>query len=143
MRQTDFTLDQILDLLLNEGKTSGFPKCMLVNEVGVIFREQKDEASENALLTLLENKHPECRAISFCYLSTDEDTEKKHQVLLAEFRLKPENQMFLVEIDEKIYRFKKRAIHQSDCEKLGLPVDGTSAQEVEMAKEERRLSRQG
>jgi len=107
MRQTNLTLDQILDLLLNDDNANGHPKCMLTNEVGVIFCEQKDEASEKALLTLLENKHLECRAISFCFLSVNEDTAKKHQALLAEFRLKPENQIFLAEADEMISQFKR------------------------------------
>lgn len=106
MRQTDLTLEQILQLLDDENNTSGYPGCMLINEIGVIFHEQKDEASENSLLALLDNEKPSYRAIAFCYLYTGEGMVKKHHVLFAEFRLKPENQHLLEEIDEMIFRFE-------------------------------------
>ena len=106
MRQTNLTLNEILDQLSDDSK-SDYPGCMLVNEVGAIFHEQKDEASENSLLALLNNKKPAYRAISFCCLYTGEGMVKKHHVLFAEFRLKPENQQLLGEIDEMIFRFQQ------------------------------------
>ena len=103
MRQTNLTLNQILDELSN----GNLPGCMLVNEIGEIFREQKDEASENSLLDLLDNNNPSYRAISFCCLYTDEDMVKKHHTLFAEFKLRPENQQLLEEIDKMIFKFQQ------------------------------------
>ncbi len=106
MRQTNLTLDQILDQLLDGVNNSNYPECMLVNEIGEIFHEEKDAASENTLVSFLGNKKPAYRAISFCYLYTGDGMVKKHHILLSEFRLRPENQQLLEEIDEMIFRFQ-------------------------------------
>ena len=106
MRQTDFNLKEIIDLLSEDCEESGYPGCMLVNEIGTIFHEKNDEESENSLLTLINDKEPAYRAISFCYLYTGKGMLEKHHALFAEFRLKPENQQLLEEIDEMISRFR-------------------------------------
>ena len=72
MRQTDLTLERILQELSLEGNKSVYRPCMLVNEIGAIYNEKKDEESESeserALLALLEDKEPSYRAIAFCFL---------------------------------------------------------------------------
>lgn len=104
MRQTDLTLDQIRQLL--NSNTERYPYCLLVNEAGAIFHEQKDEASEKFLLELLNSEKPAFRIISFCFLYTGKDMREKHHALFTEFRNRPENQEYLENIDGMIERFE-------------------------------------
>ncbi|MFA5773145.1 MAG: hypothetical protein WC908_00535 [Candidatus Paceibacterota bacterium] len=102
LRQTKFTLDQILELLENPNST--YPSCMLINEIGIMCFEQKDSESEKALLSFLEAEEPDRRIISFCFLYGIKEMQKKHDVLLSKFRINPENQEYLEEIDSMIFR---------------------------------------
>lgn len=104
MRQTNLTLKEIVDYLQNPG--SPYRSCMLINEIGIICAEQKDEESEKALVSFLTNEDPSCRIISFCHLYSIEEMRKKHHVLLAKFRSSPENQQYLEEIDTMINNFQ-------------------------------------
>lgn len=106
MRQTNLTLEQITELL-NSKNTGGYPGCMLVNEIGQIFDEQKTRESEESLIALLDSIDSAYRVISFCYLYGDSRIQKKYHVLLSDFRLRPENQKLLSDIDAMILKSQK------------------------------------
>jgi len=100
MRQTNFTLDQIFDLIGSPNQ--GYHKCLLINEVGEIFHEQKDEVSEKYLRSLLENENPGYRVISFCYLYSGESNEEKRNSLYEEFVSKQQNKGLVKKIDKML-----------------------------------------
>lgn len=99
-RQTDFTLDEILDLL--ETNDEYYPSTMLLNEVGLIHSLEKDKESEKILICYLSDTNPDHRIISFCNIYCDKEMLGKYHSLLVDFRLKPENHDLLEEIDESI-----------------------------------------
>ncbi len=109
MRQTSFTLSEILEQL-NGTKKRTYHACGLLNEVGIICVEEKNEEAERALVSFLDSTEPGFRAISFCFLYTDEEMQKKHHEVLAEFRTKPENQTVNQDIDIMLLNFKHRAV---------------------------------
>ncbi|MFA6355422.1 MAG: hypothetical protein WCW65_03285 [Candidatus Paceibacterota bacterium] len=105
-RQTNFTLKEILQLLKVKDRT--YPGCMLLNEIGMICIEQKDEKAEKCLLSFLNDPNPGFRAISFCYLFCAKELQEKHNLILAEFRVNPANQTLNKDIDIMIIKFKEK-----------------------------------
>lgn len=108
MRNTDLTLDAILKQL--KDKKRNYPSSMLINEIGIMCTEEKNKDAEKALLSFLDDAEAAFRAISFCFLYTDEEMQKKHHEVLAEFRTKPENQTVNQDIDIMLLNFKHRAV---------------------------------
>ena len=101
-RQTGFSLQELLNLLGSDDNQ--YPPCLLMNEIGTIFcqGEDQDETAENYLLSVLNDADGNKRAITCYYLSYDKDAASKHSTVLAEFRLKPENELLLPIIDEAL-----------------------------------------
>ncbi|MEI7688856.1 MAG: hypothetical protein WCI91_01585 [Candidatus Nomurabacteria bacterium] len=67
----------------------------------------KDKDSEKVLICYLSDTDPDLRIISFCHLYGDKMMLAKNHLLLADFRLRPENQQLLEEIDEAIAHNEK------------------------------------
>lgn len=103
-RQTDLSLNQILDFLNNGG--SSYPSCLLLNELGIIClnEQDEDEAGEKYLLSLLDHEKNQKRAIAFCCLARVPEIKEKHSAMLDEFRTRPENEILLPFIDESLAR---------------------------------------
>ncbi len=99
-RQTDFTIEEILELL--DSKDQYYPSSMLLNEIGMIHCLEKDNDSEKVLICYLSDTDPDHRIISYCYIYSDKLMFAKYHSLLVDFRLKQENQELLGEIDEAI-----------------------------------------
>jgi len=85
MEQKKLSLGRMIDL---------FGKRMVANEKGLL--------GEESLLSLLSDADSAHRSLGFCCLSSTEDLALKYSVILAEFRLKPENQELLLDIDEAL-----------------------------------------
>ena len=108
MRQTNLSLNEILKQL-SEEEPRFYPACLLLNEIGTMCIEEKNEEAEKSLLSFLDSPEPGFRAISFCFLFADEEMLAKHHLVLAEFRTKPENQTLNEDIDIMLLRFQERA----------------------------------
>jgi len=97
-RKTELSLAFLLDLLGRDDHN--YSSCMLVNEVGIICLSGEDEdmAGRNKLISLLTDANPNHRAIAFSFLYLID----KEIPALAEFRVRPENQILLDMIDENL-----------------------------------------
>lgn len=85
MEQKKLSLGRMIDL---------FGKRMVAQKKGML--------SEESLLSLLSDADSAHRSLGFCCLSSTEDLAVKYSVVLAEFRLKPENQELLPGIEEAL-----------------------------------------
>ena len=90
-RQTSYSLEELLALAIDE--ETNLPKGIIVNEIGTIFLNGKDEAgrAEKYLISLLEDKSPDNRAIAFYLISSAKEADGKNKETLASFKRKPEN----------------------------------------------------
>ena len=90
--------------LLDDVGDDHHPKCLLINEIGIIYcqGEDQDNICENRLLSFLNDGDEGSRAIAACYLSYDQEKATKHAAVLAEFRARPENESLLSFIDQQI-----------------------------------------
>lgn len=106
-RQTDLSLNQILDLL-NNGN-GPYPSCLLLNELGVICRNKEDieGLGEEYLLSAINSSHTGTKAIAFCCLSLIPDIEERRAEEINDFKTNPENQELLPGIDQAIISFKE------------------------------------
>ena len=114
MRQTNYSLQEILGML--KSGDSMHPRCLLLNEVGVIMGEDKNKEAEAFLRELLESNKKdkpmpeEERFIAFCYLETanqtslDQETHDK----LKEFRKNPDNQEVIAKAGISIREFREK-----------------------------------
>lgn len=105
-RQTDLSLNQILDLL--DLENGPYPKCLLINELGIICRqaEDPDGYGEEYLASALNNEKLNVRAIAFCCLSFIPGIWERYGEEMAEFKNRPETQELLPFIEESIARFQ-------------------------------------
>lgn len=103
-RQTDLNLVEIL-YFLKHG--SSYPDCLLLNELGLICRNEQDEdeKGEKYLLSTLEDEDKSKRTIAFCCLSLVPGAKEKYATTLSDFREKPENQDMLPFIDKSLARY--------------------------------------
>lgn len=70
----------------------GMPVGRLANDVAELYQQRKDEETENALVTLLENEHDIARFVAYCVLRQNQENVSPDAFLkLEEFVGKPEN----------------------------------------------------
>jgi hypothetical protein len=105
-RQTDLSLNQILDLL--ELGNGPYPKCLLINELGVICRNEEDPDGygEEYLLSAINNPNAGTRAIAFCCLSLIPGIEERCAEEVSNFKNDTGNQELLPMIEQSLARFK-------------------------------------
>ncbi len=86
-RQSDLSLKEIISILKGE-KTSNYPTCMLLNELGIICFEGRDMNDEgvNLLSTFLNSENANKRYISFSFLLLIPGAEDKFSKELKKFR---------------------------------------------------------
>jgi len=101
-RKTNFSVQEIINLL-QSGQTK-YPPCMLLNELGVILNqgEDKNQLAENYLLSLLNDKNENHRAISCFHLSYSKEVANRLSKEISEFRNNPENEDLVLFIDEEL-----------------------------------------
>jgi hypothetical protein len=106
-RQTDLSLEEILDLL--KTGSNHYPKCLLINELGIICRNEEDVNGfgEEYLLSAINSPRNGTKTIAFCCLSLIPGVQEKRAEEINEFRAKPENQELLPSIDQAIATFKE------------------------------------
>lgn len=91
MRQTGLTFEDLLKEFDNPA--SRFPKCLLINEIGEIFENKKEQAAEaeSFLRQLLANSDEDShKFLAFCYLSNNSANEAT-AVSLKTFADNPQN----------------------------------------------------
>jgi hypothetical protein len=108
-RQTDLSLEEILDLLKSD--SDQYPKCLLINEVGVICRNEEDASGlgEEYLLSAINSSHIGTKTIAFCCLSLISGVQERRAEEINDFRTNPENQKFLPGVDQAIARFQAKS----------------------------------
>lgn len=110
-RQTGLTLDDLISRL--NSKTSGdhLPRCLCINEVGVIVLNGEDEGDkgEKTLLSFLDSESDTDRALSFAFLSVSDQLSKKHAIVLAQFPKRIENVPLMPEIERMLSQFSAMA----------------------------------
>lgn len=101
-RKTSFSSKRIINLLTREEHE--YPTGMLINELGIILKEEGDEGSEieNFLLSLLDDRKENHRAIAFCWLADIKEVADRNSEILLEFRNRPENEDIIEVIDEAL-----------------------------------------
>ena len=101
-RQTTLNLEE-LRVALENGSVG--PRCLIINEIGVIFINSGGTEGGEDLLGLLESKSASDRMIAFCLLSTIPEKTKELSETLTTFRNDPQNQEFLESAEEMIAEF--------------------------------------
>jgi hypothetical protein len=99
-RQTSFSLKDLVGLMVHND--SQYPKCLLINEIGIICVQGNDNADqdgEKCLLSLLVDKSGNNRALAFTYLSLVQEIADRNKEALASFRSNPANAHMLSDID--------------------------------------------
>lgn len=102
-RQTNFNLEELIGLL---GGLSNYPQCLLINEIGAICcnGEDKDFAGEKSLLAQLGDNSLKNRATAFYFLSRSPEMAERNKTELEQFRLNPENEAVLSQVDEALQK---------------------------------------
>lgn len=99
MRQTDFTLDELMDELKKPFPI--IPKCALLNEIGEIC-ETGNAKAEEFLAKLLDDKNPDYKFLAYCWLSAVGDVQKKTSLKLEEFKKDPANKTIVDDAREAV-----------------------------------------
>lgn len=102
-RQTGMSLDELLKAL--ESGSTGFPTCLLLNEIGEICESgDGNEAAEQALVSQLESNGFSERAIPFFFLTriNRERANGRLSEVLDSFRKDPENAEVVALVDERL-----------------------------------------
>ena len=101
------SLDQLLKELKNP--SLGYPRCLIINEIGEVCLDgnaEERKKAEQALLTMLRDREEESREIVFACLSIIEHPDPETAVALQEFKIDPVNKAMVEEMQPKIARFK-------------------------------------
>ena len=101
-RQTALNLEE-LRVALEDG--SAGPRCLIINEIGVIFINSGGTEGGEDLLGLLESESASDRMIAFCLLSTIPEGTKELSETLTAYRDDPQNAEHLERADEMIAKF--------------------------------------
>ncbi|KKQ35379.1 MAG: hypothetical protein US50_C0016G0009 [Candidatus Nomurabacteria bacterium GW2011_GWB1_37_5] len=102
-RRTNHSLEELINLF-NNNNSNQYPSSMIINEIGIVCKngDDKDRAGEKHLLSLLNDKNDNNRAIAFCYLVSINEMADRHSAIITEFRSKKENQSLLEFIDKHL-----------------------------------------
>jgi len=88
-RQTNLTLEELSELL--DCDAPGYPRCLLLNELGIIAEENKiAEAKLRGFLLTEESDNGKCAAYGF--LSRIKEPDEETTKAIAEFKANPENE---------------------------------------------------
>ncbi len=102
----DFRLED-LEKELAESKTS-YPRCLVINEIGVIWAEKPEKRAEVILRELLGSDSDKDRALAYCYLSTvAAKTEKETENALQKFEGKEYNGEIIRNAKRQIERIRR------------------------------------
>lgn len=101
MKQTELTLEELQEEL--EIPIS-FPKCFIINEIGIVGIGEDDEArgAQECLLKLLDGENISDRHLAFCWLSSIREKTGDVVNRLKEFEKKPRNTVFIEIAKEQI-----------------------------------------
>ena len=102
-RQTSLTLEELEKEL--EIPQSGYPRCLVVNEIGVIFLESEGKEGEETLIKLLKSNNPSDRFVAFCYLSSTPQLREKHASRLEAFKKDVTNKEMVPRAEKMISAF--------------------------------------
>lgn len=88
----------------------GYPRCLIINELGHVClngnAEEKRKA-EQTLLILLRDREEESRGIVFACLSMIKYPDPETDVALQEFKIDPTNRALVEEMKPQIARLKR------------------------------------
>jgi len=101
-RQTDLTLEKLEREL---EVPHGYPRCLIVNEIGSVCLASEGKDGEETLLKLLESNRPSDRIIAFCYLSIIPQLKEKHVSKLEAFKKDEANAAIMPRAEEMISAF--------------------------------------
>lgn len=108
-RQTSLSMGDLIAGL--ESTQTHYPKCLLINELGMACLGEEDEdkksAGKKVLLGLLTDDKESCRFAAFSLVSAIPGMAEEHSSVLKDFRDNPDNQSFLEKADKTIENFKK------------------------------------
>jgi hypothetical protein len=102
-RQTSLTLEELRREL--EAPQLGYPRCLIVNEIGVTCLMSEGKDGEETLLKLLESDDPSDRIIAFCFLSSILQLREKHASRLEAFRKEEANAGMIPRAEKMINAF--------------------------------------
>jgi hypothetical protein len=97
------------ELLKQLKKPRGYPRCLIINEIGCIAIDKKDpnkKKAEKVLKGLFKDKKEESREIIFAWLSVIENPDRETLSAVEEFRKDPLNQEIIEEMQPQIAHFK-------------------------------------
>jgi len=97
-RQTGLTFEQISEML--DSGISNYPRCLLINELGIIAQENKNaEVKLRGLLFTEKRDNEKCGAYGF--LSRIKEPDPETVQAIEQFRANPENNGIVRFADEK------------------------------------------
>jgi len=98
-RQTRFTLEELIHMIETGQYSScpgngkgGYPLGVLLNDVGIIFKETGDSTAEDLLVNMLVKDDPGAKFISYCFLAMKlEKLSDEARLLFRGFEEIPQN----------------------------------------------------